>query len=247
MGDGVTLMPTTTAAVHTIRPEPLGDGEHHLPVRHRREQRGVQPLRPDRQPLGVTAGAEVPALAREREQVFVRAGVTANTREPVVEDAAGEELVRDLRDDGPPGAVLAGEAVVVDRLQAMQLIGHQPKERRRLRPSGFVDATRRRGRVGHVRSGTEERPAYARHGCRPPPFRRARGRFDATSMRRRPNDACCRRALGRPTRLWCRASSACTSGVRPTYALDTMREGPRWRRDTVPVPSHDACACRMRD
>ncbi len=56
------------AAVQTVGAEPLGNGEHHLAVRHRREQGRVQPLRPDRQPLGVTAGAEVAALAREREQ-----------------------------------------------------------------------------------------------------------------------------------------------------------------------------------
>ena len=39
-------------------------------------------------------------------------------------------------------------AVVVDRLQAVQMVRHQPKERRRLRPSGFVDAKRRRRRAG---------------------------------------------------------------------------------------------------
>jgi hypothetical protein len=102
--------------VQRVGAKPLGDGEHDLPVRHRREQCRVQPLRPDRQPLGVTAGAEVPALAREREQIFVRTVVTANTREPVVEDAAGEELLGDLRDDGAPRAVLAREELVVYRL-----------------------------------------------------------------------------------------------------------------------------------
>jgi hypothetical protein len=152
------------AAVQTVGAEPLGDGEHHLPVRHRREECGVEPLRPDRQPLGVTARAEIAALTREREQVFVRTVVTANTREPVVEDAAGEELVGDLCDHGAPWAVLAREALVVDRLQVRQIIRHQPKERRRLGPSGLVDAARRRRRVGHARSGTEERRAYVRLG-----------------------------------------------------------------------------------
>ena len=92
-----------TAAIEAIGAEPLGDGEHHLPVRHRREEYGVEPLRPDRQPLGVTARTEVAPLTREREQVFVRTVVTANTREPVVEDAAREELLGDLRDDGAIG------------------------------------------------------------------------------------------------------------------------------------------------
>jgi hypothetical protein len=37
-------------------------------------------------------------------------------------DGAGEALVSDLCDDGPPGAVRAGEAVIVDRLPAMQVV-----------------------------------------------------------------------------------------------------------------------------
>jgi hypothetical protein len=75
----------------------------------------------------------------------------------MVEHAAGEERVGDLRDDGAPRAVLTREAVVVDRLQSVQVIRHQPKQRRRLRASGLVDAARRRRRIGHARSGTEER------------------------------------------------------------------------------------------
>lgn len=56
-------------------------------------------------------------------------------REAVLEDAAGEELVCDLADDGAPRAVLARKAVVVHRLQAVELILHQLKQRRRLRAS----------------------------------------------------------------------------------------------------------------
>jgi len=58
------------ATIQTKRAEPLRDGEYDLPVRHGREERGVQPLGPDREALGVAARAEVPALAREREQVL---------------------------------------------------------------------------------------------------------------------------------------------------------------------------------
>jgi len=182
------------ATVQTVGAEPLRDGEHDLSVRHRREQCRVQPLGPDRSPLGMTARAEVPALAGERKQVLVHTRIAADAREPVLEHPVGEELVSDLCDDGPPGAVLAGKAVVVDRLQAMQVIRHQPKERRRLRTSGLVDATRCRGRIGHARSGTEERRVYRRLGCGPSPFRCATCRFDATSVWRGPNGACCCRA-----------------------------------------------------
>ena len=90
----------------------------------------------------MTARAVMATRAREREQVFVCTVVAADAREPVVEHAAGEERVGDLCDHGAPRAVLAREAVVVDRLQAVQMIRHQPKQRRRLRASGLVDATR---------------------------------------------------------------------------------------------------------
>ena len=131
--------------------------------------------------LGRATGADVAAFTREREQILVRARLAAEAREPVLEHPAGEELVSDLHDDGPPGAVLAGEAVVVDGLQALQMIRHHPKQRRRLRASGFVDAARRWRRVGHARSGTGERRAYGRLGGWRSPFRCAPGRSDATS------------------------------------------------------------------
>ena len=59
--------------------------------------------------LGRTARTAVAARAREREQVVERARVAANPRTPVVEHAAGEELVSDLRDHGAPRAVRARE------------------------------------------------------------------------------------------------------------------------------------------
>ena len=73
--------------------------------------------------------------------------VAPHACEAVLQYAAREELLGNLRDHGAPWAVLAREALVVDRLQALQMIRHQPKERRRLRAPGFVDATRRRRRV----------------------------------------------------------------------------------------------------
>ena len=108
--------------VQTVGAQPLGDGQHHLPVRHRREERRVEPLRPDRQPLGVATRAEVAALAREGEEILVRARITADAGEAVLQHATRQKLVGDLRDDGAPWAILAREAVVVDRRQAMQVI-----------------------------------------------------------------------------------------------------------------------------
>ena len=155
--------------IQAIGAEPLRDREDDLPVRYRCEQRGVEPLGPDGEAFGVAAGTEVPTLAGEREQVFVGTGVTPDAREAVLEDAAGEELVRDLADDRAPRAVVAREAFVLHRLQAVELILHQPKQRRRLRTPGLVDAEghrRRRCRgvchVPHARSPTVERRAYRR-------------------------------------------------------------------------------------
>ena len=76
------------ATVQTAGAEPLRDGEHDLSVRHRREQCRVQPLGPDRSPLGMTARAEVPALAGERKQVLVHTRIAANTYEPVLQHAS---------------------------------------------------------------------------------------------------------------------------------------------------------------
>ncbi len=88
----------------------------------------------------MAARAEVATLTREREQIFVRTVVTANTREPVLEAAARQELIGDLRDDGTPRAVLAREALVVDHLQPVEMILHQLKQWRRLGAPGLVDA-----------------------------------------------------------------------------------------------------------
>jgi hypothetical protein len=109
----------------TVGAQPLGDREHHLSVRHGRQERRVQPLRPDPESPGVATRAEVPALAGEGQQVLVRTDVAADAREVVFEDTAREELVGHLGHDGRPRAVLAGEAVVVDRSQPMQMIRHQ--------------------------------------------------------------------------------------------------------------------------
>jgi len=85
----------------------------------------------------------------------VRTVVTANTREPVVEDTTGEELVGHLRDHGAPRAVLAREALVVDGLQAMQMVRDQPKASGSccLAPSANNDISTARCSRCHMRAG----------------------------------------------------------------------------------------------
>ena len=70
-------------------------------------------------------GCGVPSNSLARRERQVSGGHRA------VDEHPGEESVGHLRDHGAPRAILAREAVVVDRLQAMQMVRHQPKERRR--------------------------------------------------------------------------------------------------------------------
>jgi hypothetical protein len=70
-----------------------------------------------REPLGVAARAEVATLAREGEQVLVRAAPTPGAREGVLQDPARQKPLGDRADDRPPRAERLGEALVLDRVQ----------------------------------------------------------------------------------------------------------------------------------
>ncbi len=179
------------SAMQAVRSEPLRDRKHDLPVRHGRQERGVAPLRPDGEPLRVAAGTGVAAPTRIREQVLVGARMAVEAGEAVLEDCTREALLRHLGDDGAPRAVLGREAVIVDRLEPVQVVRYQLSERRRLGAPRCVDATHRRACIGHARSGPRKRRAYARLGRGPSPIRCARGCCDATSTWRWPGDACC--------------------------------------------------------
>lgn len=187
------------SATQAIREKPLWDRQNNLPVRLGREERGVQPLGPDSEAFRVAAGTEAPALAGEREQVFVGTGVTSEARETVREDTAGEELGRDLSDDRAPRAVVAREALVGHRLQSVEVILHYPEQRRRLRAPGLVDAeARRRGgcpvpHAPQTRFRTKERRAYGRTARGLSSWCCVAGHYDASSECG-PNAACCCRA-----------------------------------------------------
>ena len=79
-----------------------------------------------RQALRVATRAEVTALAREREQILVRAGTTAHAGEAVREDAAGEIVVDHLGDDRPPVSVLSREPIVVDCAELGEVLLQHP-------------------------------------------------------------------------------------------------------------------------
>ena len=62
--------------------------------------------------LGVTTGAEVPALTGERQEILVGAGVAANPGEAVLQEAAGEELIHDLGDHRAPVATVSHQRFI---------------------------------------------------------------------------------------------------------------------------------------
>ena len=126
--------------VQTVGAEPLGDGEHDLPVRHRREQCRVQPLGPNRSALGVTARTEVAALAGDREQVFVRARVAANCAQTRGRGCRRRGTGRSpARPRGATGRTRARSAR--RRPSAGDAGGLTPTERVATLGGGFVDAT----------------------------------------------------------------------------------------------------------
>jgi hypothetical protein len=62
--------------------------------------------------LLVAGGAEVPALAREGQEIFMAASIATDPGEAVLEDAAVEEPVDDVSDIGAEKSVLAGKAFI---------------------------------------------------------------------------------------------------------------------------------------
>ena len=111
---------------------------HHLPVRHRRQERLRQPEPPDSEPPGVAARAEVAAFARKGEQVLVRTAPTPHARETVLQDPARQKPLGDRADDRPSRAIRLGEALVVDRVQLGEVRLDQLKERRGPWPAQLV-------------------------------------------------------------------------------------------------------------
>ena len=121
----------------------LGNRQHHLPVGDLAgEQRLLEPQRPEGEPRGMAARAEVPRLARERDEILVPAagGLTPHPREPVRENAAGQELLHHLAHYGPPVAVRRREAVLIAGVERRDVILQQPEERGVRRAAGLVDA-----------------------------------------------------------------------------------------------------------
>ena len=189
-------------------------------MRYGREEGGVQPLLPDREPRGVTARADVPARAPERQQVLVGTVVTSGSgrtrargcrrrgmcpppaRRP---DAMGRP--RGRRDPRRPSAGDAGDPTPTETTATPAGV------------AGVVDAGSAIG--AQMRSETWERRAYVRLARGPSPSCGATGHSDATSGSRRPPDACCGRA------------------DQPSAQRDTLRRSARRRSQREAPPANN--------
>jgi len=141
--------------VQTLRTQPRGDGAHHMPVRHGREERGVQPLRPDRQAFGVAARADVATRAGAREQRLVgtrrsgcarRRGRARRTRGTCRRPAPRPGATRCTRVRSARRRPSAGGAGDTTPTESAATLG----------ASGFVDAARAGSAIGAPRHGCAE-------------------------------------------------------------------------------------------
>ena len=121
-----------------IRTKHFQDREREMPVWHWREDGLGKQRAEELHFLLVARRAEPPALARERQQVFVGAVVAAHAGEAVGEIPAAHELADDLRDDRAqePVIVLVGLGVDVQKRVKMRV--QALPERGEFRPAGTV-------------------------------------------------------------------------------------------------------------
>src|SRR2546425_4438589 len=94
-------LPEQSAPAGKDRPQHSRYGEDVLPVRYGRKNVFLDPIPIGEDPLLVTTRAEIPSLARKREQVIVTAIGTINAREPVVRIAAFQEALDDALFEQP--------------------------------------------------------------------------------------------------------------------------------------------------
>jgi hypothetical protein len=87
-------------------PQPLGDGEDDLAMRHIQEKRLPHPFPPFLNPLGMARWAESPSPAREHNEPLLGAVGTSDAGEPAAGIAAVKILLDHLLNDRSEKAVL---------------------------------------------------------------------------------------------------------------------------------------------
>src|SRR3989304_5597009 len=94
-------LPEQSAAARKDRPQHPGYGEDVLPVRCWRKDVFLDPIPIGEDPLLVTTRAQIPSLARKREQVLVPALGAMDSRESMVRIAAFQKALDDALLDQP--------------------------------------------------------------------------------------------------------------------------------------------------
>ena len=109
-----------------------------MPVRHLFEDIHAEPLAEFHHALLMTGRAEVAALTREGQQVFVAAVLAFDTGKTVVQIAAVKVTVNHLLDIRPPEAVLFGELFIIGLNEGFEIVLDAVVIIRILRTAGLV-------------------------------------------------------------------------------------------------------------
>ena len=139
--EGATAEITQEAAIELEEdPQPLGDGEDDLAMRHVQEKRLPHPLPPLLNALGMTRWAESPGPAGEHDQPFFGAVRTPDAGEARARVAAVKIPLDHVLDDRPEIPKLPLEPVLVLRQEPVEMMEKHPVKDCPLRMSRTIDA-----------------------------------------------------------------------------------------------------------
>jgi hypothetical protein len=116
------------------------DGEDHLAVGEVLEQLVLSPLRPQQLALLMTARAQPPELAGERDEKLVPALRAAHPGDALVEDAAIEIAVDCRLDAGSQVSVTSLKSRLICTQESLEVVGECPVEEGALGMVRTVDA-----------------------------------------------------------------------------------------------------------
>jgi len=138
-GRKLTQQPAIEAGVNS---QPLGDGQHDLPVSDRRADIFSNMQRGQQRPLLVARGAGAALLAGEGNEHLVLAVGAANSGEALLQIAALQKGRHRLLDDRPPVTVLGLITLVVDLLEGVEMFIEQAPQVGGLGIARAVERTR---------------------------------------------------------------------------------------------------------
>jgi len=107
-------------------PQPLGDGEDDLAMRHIQDKRFPHPFPPFLNPLGMARWAESPGAAREHNEPLLGAVRTPDAGEPAAGIAAVKIFFDYLLDDRPEKTILPLETTLILRQEPVEMMEEYP-------------------------------------------------------------------------------------------------------------------------